>query len=225
MNTTPSTQAPTLMARARNWLYRKGPEPAPGQWARLYGYLRDLHEHEPRILPALQPIAGLPDSFALLEFHHPTLRIYSGREIILFDESRYLYYRLPGALPNGSGFVEPGRYRLRCRAPRDEHDRILELEKTGDTSFRLLGQEKRVLEQAAPPKAGELDYSWIVGELEDLVVRWLQWHTCALAMCSLRLSQPTNRAILHLARRAPRDCPRLANEADTLARAILTPRK
>ncbi|WP_394838607.1 hypothetical protein LVJ94_17055 [Pendulispora rubella] len=213
------------MARARNWLYRKGPEPAPGQWARLHAYLRDLHEYEPRILPALRSLRGMPDSFALLEFHHPTLRIYSGREIILFDDCRYLYYRLPGALPNGGGFVEPGRYRLRCRAPRDAHDRILELEKTGDTSFQWISQRARVPDEPTPPKAGELDYSWIVGELEDLVVRWLQWHTAALAMASLCLSPNANRTLLHLARRAPRDNARLGNEADTLARAILTPRK
>src|SRR5437870_343136 len=102
---------PTLRSWLRNRLYRKAPERTPGEFARLFAYVRDLHAHAPDRIPALVPLSGLAPQMVLLEFHDPLLRVYSGLEIIVFDEARYLYYRLPGAKPNGEGNVVPGTYR------------------------------------------------------------------------------------------------------------------
>src|SRR5437762_2891198 len=119
----------TLFSLLKNRLYRKGTPRFPGEFARLFQAVAKLQAHDSSLLPALKPIDGLPGQMVLLEFQDPGLAIYSGLEIIVFDDERFLYYRLPGALPNGEGWVAPGRYPIRFNAFRDRREVFLVLEK------------------------------------------------------------------------------------------------
>lgn len=168
---------PTLLSWLRNRFFRKGHERSSGEYARLYAYLSELRAHAPSRLSSIAAIPGLPGQLALLEFRDPGLRVYSGLEIVLFDDRRYLYYRMPGARPNGGGHVAPGTYRVRCNALHERRELFLVLERLASPAFRLVAHGV-----GAPPlpgryarlEAGELDYSWIVGELRGLVLRTLE---------------------------------------------------
>jgi hypothetical protein len=208
----------TLISRVKNRVSRKARERSPGEFARLFRYLSELNRYDAALLPSLVPLSAPAGQFALFEFHDPELRIYSGLEFIVFDERRYLYYRLPGALPNGAGHVAPGRYHVRLNAIADPRELFVVLEKGSEPAFTLLTQSLRPAPSAVYTRleARELDYSWIVRELRGLVVSWL---TSAQALDEAR-TPPAGTAgaerLRELLRACPADDPEISSASHVL---------
>lgn len=210
---------PTVLSWLRNWLYRKGVESTPGEYARLFAYLAELRVSTPPLFPALAPLERLPGQLVLLAFQDPALHVYSGLEVVVFDEQRFLYYRMPGAQPNGGGRVAPGVHRVRCNSLGEPRELFMVLERLAAPAFRLVAHS---LGSSPEPgdyvrlEAGELDYSWIVGELRGLIVR-------ALAAVH-DPARPEDRARLaSLALRCPADDEETSRAARELATRLAAP--
>jgi hypothetical protein len=151
-----------------------------------------LHSYEPRLLSWVQAVPGTERLFLLLTFSDAFLRRYSGHEVVLFDDTEFLYYWLPGAKQNATGYVPPGRYTLLLHTRTEGRRLRLELWKSEDGGFTTSGLE--LTSASSLPghtvlQPRSLDYArYFVPELEALVLAWLSGYAQALHLGWVRPS-------------------------------------
>jgi hypothetical protein len=157
-------------------------------WACFAG----LHAYEPRLLSWVQAVPGTEGLYLLLTFSDAFLRRYSGHEVVLFNDTEFLYYWLPGAKQNATGHVPPGRYTLLLHTRTEGRRLRLELEKSEDGGFTASGlaltsEPSLPGHTALQPRS--LDYArYFVPELEALVLAWLTGYAQALHLGWVRPS-------------------------------------
>ncbi|MDY7225115.1 hypothetical protein [Hyalangium rubrum] len=181
-----------LLARAAAWLRGGRAEATRDRARRAWTCFTGLYAYEPRLLSWAREVPGAERLYLLLTFSDAFLRRYSGHEVVLFNDTEFLYYWLPGAKPNATGYVKPGRYALLLHTRTEGRRLRLELEKSEDGAFTA--HELELTSETSLPghtslQPRSLDYGqYFVPELEALVLAWLTGYAQALHLGWVRPS-------------------------------------
>lgn len=182
----------SMLARAAAWLSGGQAESRRARARQAWACFTGLQAYEPRLLSWVRAVPGAERLFLLLSFRDASLRHYSGHEVVLFDDREFLYYWLPGAKPNATGHVKPGRYTLLLHTRTEGRGLRLDLEKSQEGTFTV-SQLELTSEPSLPGHTAlrprSLDYErYFVPELEALVLAWLTESLQALGQGRLRPS-------------------------------------
>lgn len=101
----------------------------------LYNLLVELNNWDSSILDWLHPLDD--NQYLLTQWKSPEFCHYNGKEVGIFSSEDRAYYRLPGALPNGEGYVENKKYKLRLMNIFWKKGYNLFIEKKSEEIFKL----------------------------------------------------------------------------------------
>lgn len=138
----------------------------------LFGVLDQMHRAQPEWLPILR-VRGLKDTLCLYDFVSDAFGKYAGMEIVFLRPETVVYHRLPGALPDGEGYVAPGSYAFRLcpfgvraihlQLSKSDDGRIHEIEQVGgDCGARFVDLPHRVFAYSVfAPEMFALHSTWL----------------------------------------------------------------
>ena len=173
-----------------------GVKGTPGLTADRVGRLFDcftlLQRKSPESVYWVSPLQEAEGYFVTTQFHHSPSRMYSGHEIVIFGKDRAAYYWMPGALPDATGFVANGVYRVDAELPDHSKTVRLRLEKRHPTAFVLLQDGLDGAVQRISPRP--LDPVVTREELHDLAYYSLIFHAQALQLDGARSQVATRLA-------------------------------
>ncbi|KAB8028088.1 hypothetical protein [Fluviispira multicolorata] len=81
----------------------------------------NIYNIEPRLFYWINLFPSKKDRYILTQFRHQNFLKYTGLELVIIDQHRMTYHRLPGAKPNGNGFVKTGKHCIQLNSM-DEAD-------------------------------------------------------------------------------------------------------
>lgn len=137
-----------------------------------------LYLLEPKIFYWIKPFPDKSGRYILSHFRHQDFIKYNGLELVIIDKDLMTYHRLPGAKPNGNGYVTAGIHEISLKSMNDNELHYFQVEKTNQINLYLRSIKKSptagVTYQNLPRRT--LDYVRFIPELCEIIISGLDWH-------------------------------------------------
>lgn len=136
----------------------------------------------------IKPFPEKIDRFIMSQFCHQKYLPYNGLEIVIMDNDQVTYHRLPGAKPNGKGFVETGTHYIKLNSMNDTETHYLCINKPLHpdiqiTSISSLTSQNRDY-QYLPKRI--LYNELFIPELIENIIIMLNWNYYCLSSKSMK---------------------------------------